>query len=154
MKSDLAGGIAIIAVAVLLYAGGGLAPLWGPGANRAASFWPLSMLALLALLGAALAMQALRKKQDGAVPPPTARGAAPRQLVNAILVLSYLPALLLVGFHVSALAYAFVLPPVLGGVRWRASAAFAVGFSAVLFLVFSVGLRMDLPRGWLLDVLR
>ena len=147
MKEDLVAALVIVGGAVALHAFGGLAPIWGPGANRDASFWPFVMLLLLVVLGSALAIQAasrLRATPHGPTEAPRVTGRASRTLA----VLAYMPALLVFGFYVSALAYTFALPPLLGGVRWRTSAAFALLFTGVLYLIFTLGLRMELPEGY------
>jgi Ca2+/H+ antiporter len=144
MRSDVVPGLLIAAGAVALYVGGGLAPVWGPGANRDASFWPFVMLLLLAVLGLALALQGLRRSPQ----PLTPKSARVRgRASGTIAVLSYVPMLFVFGFYISTLAYAFALPPILGGVRWRSSAAFALLFTAVLYVIFTLGLRMDVPHG-------
>jgi hypothetical protein len=148
MKDDLAAAVLIVGCAIALYAFGGLAPLWGPGANRDASIWPFAMLVLLVVLGESLGVQSLRRSHrvepDAAVAGEPNRG----RMLKTLAILAYIPALFVLGFYTSALVYAFVLPPVLGGVRWRASAAFALSFTVALYLVFSLGLRMDLPDGY------
>jgi hypothetical protein len=147
VTDDLIAALLIVGGAVALYGFGGLAPLWGPGANRDASFWPFLMLLLLVVLGASLAVQATLRLQ--ATPGASARPErVPGRMSKTLAVLAYVPALFMFGFYVSALAYAFALPPLLGGVRWRTSAAFALLFTAGLYAVFTLALRMDLPRGY------
>jgi putative tricarboxylic transport membrane protein len=147
VKSDVVAGVVIACAAVALFALGGLAPLLGAGANRDATFWPAVMLGLLVVLSGALAAHGvwrLRAMSRTRAQPKATDGRAHKTLA----ILAYVPALFLLGFYVSALAYAFVLPPLLGGVRWRSSALFAAVFTAILYVVFSVGLRMELPQGY------
>jgi hypothetical protein len=143
VKRDFLAAVLIVSGAVALYALGGLAPAWGAKANRDASIWPLSMLALLAVLGIALALQSKRtpSREAGIGRPDWKR------LCNMLVLLAYVPAVFVFGFYISALIYAFALPPLLGGAQWRHSAVFAVVFTMVLYAVFTVGLNMDLPRG-------
>lgn len=149
-RADFAAGLVTVAGATGLYAFGGLPPLGGTGGNRAAAFWPTLMLGLLVLLGAALAVQAFVRRTRRVASVPLPGEPAPATVArNVAAILAYMPALFLLGFHVSAFVFALVLPPLLGGVRWRTSALFAVVFTAVLGAVFGVALRMDLPPGYL-----
>jgi len=146
-RNDLFAAVVVVGCAVALFALGGLAPPWGGGTNRDASLWPFVMLLFLVVLGTALGVQSVLRPPAAIAAPERserARGSAGRTLA----VLAYVPALFLFGFYVSALAYAFALPPLLGGVRWRTSAEFALLFTAVLYVVFTVGLQMDLPQGY------
>lgn len=154
MKADLLAGCLIFAGAIALYAFGGLPPLGGPGGNRAAAFWPTLMLGLLALLGATLAVQSfLTQTRSSSVPLPTE--SAPSTVArNVCALLTYMPALFLLGFYVSAFAFALMLPPLLGSVGWRRSALFAVALTAIVWAVFGAALRIDLPAGYLVEAWR
>jgi hypothetical protein len=151
VRSDLVAAVVVVAGAVALFALGGLAPPWGSATDRDASFWPFAMLLLLVVLGTALGIQSVLEP-PAAISTPERSEPARERASRTIAVLAYVPALFLFGFYVSALAYAFALPPLLGGVRWRTSAAFALLFAAVLYAVFTVGLRMDLPQGYIASV--
>ena len=156
MKADRVAAVMIVASAAVLYALGGLAPLSGAGANRNASFWPTVLLGLFAVLGLALGVKSAlpsRGEPSSAAATLANSGSANSGWIrNAVAMLTYIPTLFVFGFYVSALAYAFVLPRMLGGVRWRAAALFSVGFTAVLYAVFTVALRMELPSGYVMLV--
>jgi len=154
VKGDLVAAIVIVTGAAMLLAFGGLAPLWGDGANRPASFWPVAMLSVFAALGLTLGVQSARGAREAVSPADIERAADSAasgrgRVRNTLAVLAFVPALLLFGFYVSALAYAFLLPRLLGGVRWRASAVFAIGFILALYALFTLALGMDLPSGYI-----
>lgn len=153
MKADLLAGCLIFTGAIALYAFGGLPPLGGPGGNRVAAFWPTLMLGLLALLGATLAVQSFVTQTRSSAPLPT-ESAPSTAARNVGALLTYMPALFLLGFYVSAFAFALMLPPLLGSVGWRRSALFALAFTAILWAVFGAALRIDLPAGYLVEAWR
>lgn len=147
MKPDLVAAVLVLAGAAALLFFGGLPSLQRGDTEFNAGFWPTTMLCILILLAAGLCVHAIRQPRGATQPEP--RRPTAGMLRNMAAVVAFVPALLVFGFYPSALAYCAILPRVLGGVRWRASLTFALVFLGVLYLVFSIALRMDVPRGWL-----
>lgn len=137
--TDLLSGalLALLGLSVALYAGARLE--FGTPRNMGPGFFPVILGALLALLGAGIALPAWARTGE----PVTIRWGDAGAVMAAILIFGLgIPRLGLVSAcYISVLIAS--LPSPHAGWRWRVVLAAAI--TAVVYVVFVLGLRMSLP---------
>jgi hypothetical protein len=150
MRGDGAAGLVILAGAAFLYLFGGLPSLGAIWRDPNAAFWPYLLLGALTSLGSILAAQGFLRSAlaDGGA-ARASPSAGPAVAWNVAVIVAYVVVLFVFGFYVAAFAFALAGPPILGGVKWRSAALFAIAFTAAVWVVFTLLLRMDLPAGYL-----
>jgi hypothetical protein len=117
---------------------------WTDAGPEAGAFpFYVGIIVILASLGNAV--QALRRRQDGAVfatGPQLGRIAA-----FAVPMALFVLACVLVGFYVATILYLALVMRLQGGYGWLRSALVAVGTSAFFFLVLELWFKVPLLKG-------
>jgi hypothetical protein len=152
MRVDLVAGVSTLAGCAALLVFGGFKSLETVINNRMGVLWPLLLIALLALLSCALVVRTLGKKALATEVPSDSNAGDKATAIRVAAVLSYVPALFAFGFYFSAFVFALILPPLLGKASWKAAAGFAIVLTLVLWSVFGILMRLDLPVGYLWSV--
>lgn len=153
-SSDVVAGavVAVFGVAYALFAtqippDPSTASILGPGVV------PLLLGILLAVGGAVLALTGLRLR-PAAASDEAARGGGGRKLwitlaIFGVYVIAFIP----VGYLLSTAAFLMGLTSYFSPKTWRSNIAYAVLFSAAVYVMFEYALRVPLPEGLLSGIL-
>lgn len=128
----------------LIFVGLGIAAAWMATSYKGAGgTYPMVLGIILALLGATVALRAVR----------TASSAerilidAPSKMITAVTIaVIYVALVVLLGFYTSSFLLMLALPFALGFRQWVYALIVALMFMVIVYLVFSVLLEKPLPR--------
>ncbi|EEB82654.1 tripartite tricarboxylate transporter TctB family protein [Roseobacter sp. GAI101] len=135
----------------LIFVGIGIFAAWTATNYKGASgTYPMVLGLVLTLLGATVAIKALRKP----INQPRTLIDAPAKLVIAMLVATIYVALVIpLGFYTASFLLVLAMPLALGFRRVAYAMTVAVVFMSLVYLVFSVLLEKPLPRELILSVI-
>lgn len=135
----------------LIFAGIGLAAAWMATQYRGASGnYPMALGLILTLLGAAVAIKAVRSARNN----PRPLVVAPAQMIIATVVaVIYVAAVVPFGFYSASFLVMLAMPLALGFRRIVYALVVAAVFITLVYLVFTVLLEKPLPREALLSLL-
>lgn len=128
----------------LTFVGLGIAAAWiATSYSGAGGIYPMVLGVILTLLGAAVALRAIRKGSDAAHPLID----APVKMITAVAIAAIYVALVVpLGFYTSSFLLMLALPIALGFRQGVYALIVALVFMTVVYLVFSVLLEKPLPR--------
>lgn len=128
----------------LIFAAVGIAAAWmATGYNGASGNYPMVLGLILALLGGAVAVKAVRSGRNEA----RALVQAPVQMATAAVIATiYVAMVVPLGFYTASFLLMLALPVALGFRQLPYALIVAVVFMALIFVVFSVLLEKPLPR--------
>lgn len=128
----------------LLFAGLGIAAAWlATDYTGASGNYPTVLGLILALLGGAVTVRAVRSDRNAA----RSLVEAPTQLViSAVIATIYVALVVPLGFYTASFLLMLALPVALGFRRAVYALVVALVFMALIYLVFSVLLEKPLPR--------
>lgn len=128
----------------LIFVGLGIAAAWmATSYSGAGGTYPMVLGVILTLLGAAVALRAIRKGSDAARPLID----APVKMITAVAIAAIYVALVVpLGFYTSSFLLMLALPIALGFRQGVYALIVALVFMTVVYLVFSVLLEKPLPR--------
>ncbi len=128
----------------LIFVGLGIAAAWiATSYSGAGGIYPMVLGVILTLLGAAVALRAIRKGSDAARPLVD----APVKMITAVAIAAIYVALVVpLGFYTSSFLLMLALPIALGFRHCVYALIVALVFITVVYLVFSVLLERPLPR--------
>ena len=135
----------------LLFAGIGIAAAWmATGYAGASGTYPMVLGLILALLGGAVTVRALRARRN----EERRLVEAPAQmLIAAVIATIYVALVVPLGFYTASFLLMLALPMALGFRRAGYALTVALVFVALIYLVFSVLLEKPLPHEALLSLL-
>ena len=135
----------------LIFVSVGLFAAWMATSYKGASgTYPMVLGLVLTLLGATVAIKALRKRTD----QPRTLIDAPAKLVTAALVVTiYVGLVMPLGFYTASFLLVLAMPLALGFRRLAYALTVAVVFTSLVYLVFSVLLEKPLPRELILSLI-
>lgn len=128
----------------LLFAGVGISAAWmATGYKGASGIYPMTLGLILTLLGALVALRAVRSGRTD----PRALIEAPTQMITATVVaVLYLVAVVPLGFYTASFFVMLAMPFALGFRKPVFALIVALVFIALVYLVFTVLLEKPLPR--------
>ncbi|MWB78319.1 tripartite tricarboxylate transporter TctB family protein [Pseudooceanicola sp. 216_PA32_1] len=135
----------------LLFAGLGIAAAWmATGYKGASGIYPMTLGLILTLLGALVALKAVRSGRN----ETRALVDAPAQMITASVVAAlYVAAVVPFGFFTASFLVMLAMPFALGFRKPLYALIVALAFVALVYLVFSVLLEKPLPREAVLSLM-
>ena len=135
----------------LIFVSVGIFAAWMATSYKGASgMYPMVLGLVLTLLGATVAIRALRQRTD----QPRTLIDAPAKLVTAALVATiYVGLVMPLGFYTASFLLVLAMPLALGFRRLTYALAVAAVFMSLVYLVFSVLLEKPLPRELILSLI-